>query len=44
MQFAVVHGDITSNYSITKENVVSKVGALIETIKKVGTDIIGEIL
>lgn len=33
VQFAVVHGDITSNYSITKENVVSKVGALIETIK-----------
>ena len=33
VQFAVVHGDITSNYSTTKENVVSKVGALIETIK-----------
>lgn len=31
VQFAVVHGDITSNYSTTKENVVSKVGALIET-------------
>ena len=43
VQFAVVHGDITSNYSTTKENVVSKVGALIETIK-VSTDIIGEIL
>lgn len=24
VQFAVVHGDITSNYSTTKENVVSK--------------------
>ncbi len=33
VQFAVVHGDITSNYSTTNENVVSKVGALIETIK-----------
>ena len=33
VQFAVVHGDITSNYSTKKENVVSKVGALIETIK-----------
>ena len=33
VQFAVVHWDITSNYSTTKENVVSKVGALIEIIK-----------
>ena len=31
--FAVVHGDITSSYKTTKENVVSKVGTLIETIK-----------
>ena len=33
VQFAVVHGDITSDYATTKENVVSKVGALIEKIK-----------
>ena len=33
VQFAVVHGDITSSYKTTKENVVSKVGTLIETIK-----------
>lgn len=30
VQFAVVHGDITSDYRITKENVVSKVSDLIE--------------
>lgn len=33
VQFAVVHGDITSDYNTTKENVVSRVGALIGTIK-----------
>ena len=33
VQFAVVHGDITSRYETTKENVVSKVGDLIGTIK-----------
>ena len=33
MKFAVVHGDITSDYATTQENVVSKVGALIEKIK-----------
>ena len=33
VQFAVVHGDITSNYNTTKENAVAKVGTLIETIK-----------
>lgn len=33
VRFAVVHGDITSCYGSTKENVVSKVAALIETIK-----------
>ena len=45
VQFAVVHGDITSNYSTTKENVVSKVGALIETISKhVYIDILSIIL
>ena len=33
VQFAVVHGDITSDYSTTKENVVSRVSALIGTIK-----------
>ena len=30
---AVVHGDITSNYKTTKENVVSKINGLIENIK-----------
>lgn len=34
VQFAVVHGDITSDYGTTKENVVSKVDALIKTIKR----------
>lgn len=33
VQFAVVHGDITSNYKTTKENVVSKINGLIENIK-----------
>ncbi len=33
VQFAVVHGDITSDYNTTKENVVSRVGALIGNIK-----------
>lgn len=33
VQFAVVHGDITSAYSTTKENAVLKVGNLIETIR-----------
>lgn len=33
MQFAVVHGDITSDNGTTKENAVSKIGALIETIR-----------
>jgi len=33
VQFAVVHGDITSDYSTTVENVVAKVGDLIEGIK-----------
>ena len=33
VQFAVVHGDITSNYKTTKENVVSKINGLIESIK-----------
>lgn len=33
VQFAVVHGDITSDNGTTKENAVSKIGALIETIR-----------
>lgn len=33
VQFAVVHGDITSDYSTTPENAVAKVGELIEGIK-----------
>ena len=33
VQFAVVHGDITSNYSITSENVITKIGNLIGTIR-----------
>ena len=33
VQFAVVHGDITSDYHTTVENVVAKVGNLIEGIK-----------
>lgn len=32
VQFAVVHGDITSDYKVTKENVVSRIGELIEGI------------
>lgn len=34
VQFAVVHGDITSDYYTTVENVVAKVGDLIEGIKR----------
>ena len=30
---AVIHGDIISDYATTTENVVSKVGVLIENIK-----------
>lgn len=33
VQFAVVHGDITSSYDTTMDNVVSKVGELIKGIK-----------
>lgn len=33
VQFVVVHGDITSDYNTTVENVVAKVGDLIEGIK-----------
>ena len=33
VQFAVVHGEITSDNGTTKENAVSKIGALIETIR-----------
>lgn len=34
VQFAVVHGDITSDYEVTKENVVSKIGKLIESVRR----------
>lgn len=34
VQFAVVHGDITSNYSTAVDNVVAKVGDLIEGIQR----------
>lgn len=34
IQFAVAHGDITSDYSVKVENVVSKVGDLVEGIKQ----------
>lgn len=33
VQFAVVHGDITSNDSITSDNVVTKIAALIDGIR-----------
>ncbi len=33
VQFAVVHGDITSDYNTTVENAVTKVGDLIESVK-----------
>lgn len=34
VQFAVVHGDITSDYEVTKENVVSKIAKLIESVRR----------
>ena len=33
VQFAVVHGDLTSDYNVTVKNVVSKIRALIESIR-----------
>ena len=33
VQFAVVHGDITSNYDTKVENIVSRIGALMEGIQ-----------
>ena len=33
VQFAVVHGDITSDINIKKDNIVSKIGDLVENIR-----------
>lgn len=33
VQFTVVHGDITSDYDTKVENIISRIGALIEGIQ-----------
>ena len=38
VQFAVVHGDITSNNSTSVENAVSKVDQIIDEIRKLITE------